>query len=171
MREFSKVSPNVWQSKRYNSLPSLEGRHLYLYLLTSEHQTSAGAYRLPDGYATFDLSWDLPLYLKARQELASADMIVFDEATSEVMITRWFKHNPPMSPSHFIGVEKLLKRLQSQLIWEEASQAAHEAWEAVQVAKLAKTNKSGKALASASYGQQETIPSRLQTPFMTRGQE
>ena len=49
MREFSKVSPAVWQSERFHSLPSDDGRYVHLYLLTNDHQNSAGCYRLPDG--------------------------------------------------------------------------------------------------------------------------
>ena len=113
MRDFSKISPALWHSKRFNNLPSDDGRYLYLYLLTNEHQTSAGCYRLPDGYATNDLSWELSRYVTARQELVAADLIFFDELESVVMITRWFKHNPPMSESHFVGINRLLEKLPS----------------------------------------------------------
>ena len=168
MRDFSKISPALWQSKRFNSLPSDDGRYLYLYLLTNAHQTSAGCYRLPDGYATNDLRWEHSRYVKAGQELVSADLILFDKTESVVMITRWFKHNPPMSESHFIGIERLLEKLPSQKIKEAASQAANEAWESV---KAAKVEKSGKAPPSASNGQQTVISERLLTPFMKRGRQ
>ena len=171
MRDFSKISPAVWQSKRFNTLPSDDGRYLYLYLLTCEHQTSAGAYRLPNGYALDDLRWELSRYVKARQELASADLILFDETESVVMITRWFKHNPPMNESHFIGIGRVLERLPSQMIWEAASHAANEAWEAVQATKLAKAEKATKPSPSGSNGQQGALPSRLQTQLLARGQQ
>lgn len=168
MRDFSKISPALWQSKRFNTLPSDDGRYLYLYLLTNEHQTSAGAYRLPDGYATNDLRWEFSRYEKARQELANAELIVFDETESVVMITRWFKHNPPMSESHFIGIGRMLERLPSQMILEAASKAALESWEWVHAARLAKAAKSVKALPNASNGQQGAIPNRLQTPYLAK---
>ena len=135
MRDFSKISPALWHSKRFNNLPSDDGRYLYLYLLTNEHQTSAGCYRLPDGYATNDLGWELSRYVSARQELVAADLILFDESESVVMITRWFQHNPPMSDSHFIGIERVLTKLPSQNIWIAASKAANEAWTSVQEEK------------------------------------
>ena len=59
MRDYSKISPALWQSARFNDLPSDDGRYLYLYLLTSSHQTSAGCYQLPDGYSCSDLRWPL----------------------------------------------------------------------------------------------------------------
>ena len=86
MRDFSKISPALWQSKRFNTLPSDDGRYLYLYLLTNGHQTSAGAYRLPDGYATNDLRWELSRYVKARHELISADLILIADAFFITMI-------------------------------------------------------------------------------------
>src|SRR5262245_38681348 len=75
MREFSKISPAVWHSPRFNSLPSDDGRYLYLYLLSSPHQTSAGAYHLPEGYACADLGWSQKRYREARETLIEADLI------------------------------------------------------------------------------------------------
>lgn len=138
MRDYSKVSPALWQSERFNSLPSDDGRYLYLYLLTNGHQTSAGAYRLPDGYACSDLRWPMERYAKARAELAAADLIRFDAETSVVMVTRWFRHNPPMSEKHLIGIERQLERLPSQSIVETALEALRDSWESIQAAKAAK---------------------------------
>jgi hypothetical protein len=171
MRDFSKISPAVWQSKRFNSLPSDDGRYLYLYLLTNEHQTSAGCYRLPDGYAINDLRWELSRYVKARQELVAADLILFDATESVVMITRWFKHNAPQNESHFVGVERLLQRIPSHMIWDAASNAVNESWEAVQAVKLAKAIKYGKALPSASNGLQGGLPSKALVNLIGRGRQ
>ena len=78
MREYSKVSPNVWQSERFNSLPSDDGRYLYLYLLTCQHQSSAGCYWLPEGLCLRGSRWPSNRLAKARQELVAADLILFD---------------------------------------------------------------------------------------------
>ena len=126
MRDFSKVSPAVWHSQRFNSLPSDDGRYLYLYLLTSSHQTSAGCYQLPDGYACSDLQWPLKRYTAARQQLVEADLIRFDSETGVVLITRWFKHNPPMSESHLTGIERVLERISSDSLREAAQEALPE---------------------------------------------
>ena len=171
MRDFTKISPAVWVSERFNKLPSDDARYLYMYLLTCEHQTSAGAFRLKDGYAIDDLKWDAPRFHAARLQLVEADLIHFDDAASCILITRWFKHNPPMSESHLIGIERQLERLPSKAIREVASLAANEAWESVKAAKLAKDIKSGKATPSASNGQQSAIPERLQTSYMRGGRQ
>ncbi len=123
MRDYSKISPALWQSARFNNLPSDDGRYLYLYLLTSSHQTSAGCYQLPDGYAFSDLQWPLERYEAARQQLVEADLICFNSETSVVMITRWFKHNPPMSKSHLTGIERVLERIPSDPLREAAQEA------------------------------------------------
>jgi hypothetical protein len=120
MRSFSKISPDLWDSERFTTLPSDDGRYLYLYLLTCRHQTSAGAYKLPDGYAATDLRWTSERYLCARELLVGADLIRIDSQTSVVMITRWFKHNPPMNADHLKSIEGELERLPSLCLAEAA---------------------------------------------------
>ena len=93
-KRFSKVSPAVWRSRRFTSLPDSDAKLLYLYFVTSEHQTSIGAYVIPTGYAIADLAWDAPRYENARTALVAADLIAFDDDTSTVYVLRWFKHSP-----------------------------------------------------------------------------
>lgn len=169
MRDFSKVSPVLWQSERFNSLPSDDGRYLYLYLLTNEHQTSAGCYRLPCGYASTDLRWPAERYLGALNQLIAADLVHYDEAAHVIGITRWYKHNPPMSVSHLLGIQRQLERLPSEPISKEALKEAQEAWEASEAARAAKAARKPKSrgLSDTLGGQ---FPERLQTGFLSRGQ-
>ncbi len=166
MREYSKVSPNVWQSERFNNLPSDDGRLLYLYLLTCSHQNSAGTYRLPDGYACVDLRWKPERYHNARAELVAADLIAFDDLASVVMICRWFRHNPPMSEKHLIGIERALERLPSESIAQHALEAAQEAWEAKQAERAAKNPPPPSA---PSYGGGKPSAELMRTALMNRG--
>lgn len=119
-RKFSKVSPALWRSGRFATLPTKEAKLLYLYFLTSEHQTSAGAFRIPDGYACEDLGWERKDYHEARQCLIDGEMIVFDADTEEVFVLRWFKHNPPTNPKHRAGTERLISEIDSDAIREIA---------------------------------------------------
>lgn len=116
MRKFSLVSPRLWTSKRYTSLPSDSGRLLYLYLLTCGHQTSIGAYPLPDAYACADMQWTLERYQKARLELVTADLIAFDLDIGVVAIRRWFKHNPITNDKHRKGALRLVAELEAPSI-------------------------------------------------------
>ena len=166
MRDYSKISPAVWQSPRFNNLPSDDGRYLYLFLLTCQHQNSAGCYRLPDGYACNDLNWLIERYLNARKILIDAGLILFDGVSSVLMITRWFKHNPPMNEKHFIGIERTLERLDSETIYDAACAALNEAWESIEAEKAARLQRKQKLAHGLSNGLQGAMPDRLQTPYL-----
>jgi hypothetical protein len=118
-REFSKVSPALWRSERFTSLESKD-QVLLLYFLTSEHQNSAGCYRLPDGYACSDLKWGLADYQTHRTRLIEADLIAFDQATLELYIRRWFQHCPPMNDKHAQGTIRLITDIDSDALRETA---------------------------------------------------
>jgi hypothetical protein len=158
MRDYSKVSPVLWQSQRFNSLPSDEGRYLYLYLLTNEHQNSAGCYRLRDGTACDDLQWPKDRFCRARAELVDADLIQFDPEFSVVRVMRWFKHNPPMNAKHLTGIERVLERLPSQTIAESALEALQASWESIQQTQATKTAQRQKA----AYGPSSDLSRQLQ---------
>ncbi|SFZ84491.1 hypothetical protein SAMN02983003_2040 [Devosia enhydra] len=123
-RQFSKVSPLVWHSKRFRSLDS-DGQLLFLYFLTCEHQTSAGTFRIPDGYAIADLAWELPRYLEVRQRVKAAGLIDCDEDENFVQVMGWFKFNPPTNEKHAQGTLRLLQGISSPRL-REASLTAFE---------------------------------------------
>ena len=166
MRGFSKISPALWDSERFNTLPSDDGRYLYLYLLTSRHQTSAGAYRLPDGYAATDLGWPPERYVNARELLVQADLIRFDTQTSVVMITRWFKHNPPMNESHLKSIEGELERLPSLTLAEAAHHDLEIIQESLNAERLAKIARKQKAAQGLPNDLGKTVSDRLNTRFL-----
>lgn len=166
MRDFSKISPALWHSQRFNTLPSDDGRYLYLYFLTCEHQNSAGCYRISDGYACDDLQWSQERYLNARSQLITADLIAFDNDCRVVMICRWFKHNPPMNEKHLIGIERVLEKLPSATIQKAAQDALSETWEAIAAEKLAKAQRQQKTPQGLGNGFGGAIPERLQTKFL-----
>lgn len=169
MRGFSKISPELWDSERFNTLPSDDGRYLYLYLLTCRHQTSAGAYKLPDGYAATDLRWLPERYVKAREQLQKADLIRFDSQTSVVMITRWFKHNPPMNADHLKSIEGELERLPSLLLAEEAHSDLLMIQESLDAERLAgKTARKQKPAHDSPNGLGGALRERLGTNYLNR---
>jgi hypothetical protein len=159
-RDYSKVSPRLWQSSRFGFLPD-DAKFAFLYLLTSEHQNSAGCYRLPDGYATADLRWTLDRYRKAREHLVKAGMIQFDPDESVVMIERWFNHNQPMSEDHLTGIERILERIDSDQIREAAQKALSDSWDAVQAQRLSKCRKKPSPAGESPSGSERHISERL----------
>lgn len=114
---FSKVHGRaLWRSKRFLGLSDSDAKLLLFYFMTSEHQTSAGAYAIPDGYAVADLGWELKRYHKARAQLVEAELIAFDEETDTVYVERWFKHNPAQNIKHAIGIRRQIEELESEVI-------------------------------------------------------
>lgn len=128
-KRFSKVSPAVWRSRRFNGLPDSDAKLLYLYFVTSEHQTSIGAYSIPTGYAIADLGWTSTTYSTARAQLETAGLIIFDKDTETVYVERWFKHSPPMNESHAQGCMRLIGELDSEMIQEKVQADFDAAWQ------------------------------------------
>lgn len=120
MRDFSKVSPLLWREKRFKELSSAETKTVYLYLLTCEHQNSAGCYRLPDGYAVEDLAITREAYSTARAELVAQGLILFDEGTSELFLSGWFQTNPAMNNKHAMSIKRRISELASDTLRERA---------------------------------------------------
>lgn len=118
-REYSKVSPKVWRSPRFRGL-QVEQKLFYVYVLTCEHQSSAGCFRLPDAYAAADLGWTERDLEKARSALIGAELLVHDPATEEYFVLRWFKHNPGTNPKHRSGIQRLISELDSDHVREAA---------------------------------------------------
>ncbi|WP_119820835.1 hypothetical protein [Mesorhizobium sp. DCY119] len=120
MREFSKISPQLWNSKRFRKLDNDDARYFYLYLLSCEHQTSAGCFRLPVAYAANDLNWETDRVQDSCAILGKSDMILHDADTDEVFIRRWFRHSPPTNKKHAAGIRSYIDRLESEFVAEAA---------------------------------------------------
>jgi hypothetical protein len=104
MRDFSKVAPNVWKSRRFWRLPDDAARYCYLYLLTGPHANSVGCYDLDPVYACGDLRWTRAAYSKALGDLFDVDLIELDLDENTVRITNWIKFNAPTNPKHALGM-------------------------------------------------------------------
>lgn len=104
MRDFSKVAPSIWRSRKFWLLPDDSARFVYLYLLTNPHANSAGCYSLPALYACADLQWSHEAYLKAIDSLTVVDLIEFDDAENTVRVVNWMTFNEPTNPKHALGI-------------------------------------------------------------------
>jgi len=166
MRVFSKISPAIWQSERFRSLPSQDGRFLFFYFLTSGHQTSAGCHQIPDGYACTDLDWTSERYKAARQELIDAEMIRFDPDCKVVMVTNWFKHNPPMNPKHAMGIEKALDSLPSEEIREAALEAFRDSQDSPKQPKGDDTSQPQKRTSESVCDAERHVTNLMNTSYM-----
>ncbi|MEQ1941502.1 hypothetical protein ABMA32_03670 [Mesorhizobium sp. VNQ89] len=116
-RDFSKLSPEIWRSPRFHSLGNSEAALLWHYYVAGPHANSSGCSRIPDGYAAADFApfgWTVADLVQHRQELADAQLITFDPATSEVYVDRWFVHNPPTNISHAKGASKIICKIEGE---------------------------------------------------------
>lgn len=104
MRDFSKVAPNVWKSRKFWALPDDSARLAYLYILTNPHANSAGCYDLPILYACADLRWLPQAYKEAIASLCDAGLIDFDHVENTVRIVNWMAFNEPTNPKHALGM-------------------------------------------------------------------
>lgn len=169
-REFSKVSPAVWRSKRFLGLPD-RGKIGYLYLLSNAHVTSAGVYELPPGYACSDLQWTADEYSEVLAELVQAGLIDHDPEFDVVMIERWFKHCPPSNDDHATGTRRRLAAIESDRLREKAFAGFDEANSARIEREAQKAAERAAKAAGRSRSISETIgsTSRLMDTRIMRG--
>jgi hypothetical protein len=122
-REWSKLSPEIWRSPRFQSLGDTGAALLWHYYVAGPHANSSGCCGVPDGYILADFAsfgWTAKELTKARKLLVDAGLVSFDPKTSEVYVDRWFVHNPPTNPSHAKGAAKLICKIASDSLREKA---------------------------------------------------
>lgn len=114
MREFSKVSPTVWRSKKFRSLKSVEARYVYLYLLTCPHASSAGCFDIHPLYACADMGLSDIQFGDCINSLCEAGLVEWDEDENTVLITNWTEFNAPANPKHALGILTQLRQASSE---------------------------------------------------------
>lgn len=110
MREFAKVGTAFWTSPAMQSL-SDDGKLLALYLVSSPHSTSAGIYRLPNGYVLGDLSWAPERVSKGFAELSEKGFATRCETTFWLVIHKHFQHNKVENPNQAKHILALLAQV------------------------------------------------------------
>jgi hypothetical protein len=108
MNRYSQVYSQIWFDEKYTEL-SDAAKLMFLYALTSPHGNMIGYYRLPVGYAACDLGWDKTDAANALKELASADMIRYDDKANVILIRHFLKYNPIQNENQAKGAVKLLE--------------------------------------------------------------
>lgn len=114
MRDFAKVSPSVWRSKKFRSLPNDTCRYVYLYLLTCPHANSAGCFDLHPQYASADMGLSVNTYLDCLDTVSKAGLIEFDWDENTVFIANWIEFNGPANPKHALGILSQLDQASSE---------------------------------------------------------
>ena len=107
MREYGKVHTSFWTSKTIRAL-SDDARTLAIYLLTCEHGSIIGAFRLPLAYACDDLGWVPERFKKGFKTLEEAGFAIYCRETQWVCIVKFMEWNRAENPNQRIAFNKAL---------------------------------------------------------------
>lgn len=101
-------------------------RCLGAYLLTCEHRTFEGLYRLPSAYAIADLGWTRETYDKAFAKLVAEGFVLGDDAADVVFLVNALEYRQPRGAKQIAGAINALKRLPSTGLLRNLYDAAKE---------------------------------------------
>lgn len=118
MRDYGKIHTGFWASETMLGLES-DARLLAIYLMTSQHTTMLGAFRLPDAYACEDLGWDSQRFQNGLETLSEAGFVKYDRATKIVWIVKFVKWNRPDNPNQQKSIAKLAQALPDSLAFKD----------------------------------------------------
>jgi hypothetical protein len=124
MRPYGKIFGAIWRSEDFRAL-SEDGRALVLYLLSCEHGSIAGVFRLPDGYACEDLQWDdLTRVRNALTEVERAGFAVRCERTKWVWVIKHLEWNRPENPNQRTAAREMFAEVPHTCEWRARFVAA-----------------------------------------------
>ena len=116
MRDYGKVYSTFWTSQTTGRL-SDTGRVLALYLLSCNHSTSAGVFRLPDGYVCEDLGWPSERVSEGFAELFRNGFANRCGTTQWVWIRKHFEFNAPENPNQRKAARKIALSVPDECCW------------------------------------------------------
>jgi hypothetical protein len=104
-RPYNRVEHTIWLQPWDNDV-----RLLAFYLLTCEHRTTEGLYRLPLAYVAEDLGWPQAKVAKRFQVLVAAGFVEHDPNAQVVLIVKALERQRP-NPNQAIAAIKKLRLL------------------------------------------------------------
>ena len=110
MRDYSKVSTSIWNSRKFTKL-SGNGKLLYLYFLTCPFVNSVGCFVIKELYALADLDWQPKTYKKALEEISSFDLVKLEPLENLVRIVNFLEFEQFSNPKHAAGSLKIALNL------------------------------------------------------------
>jgi hypothetical protein len=117
MRDYGKVYTSFWSSQNIQDL-SDDGKVLALYLMTCQHNTISGVFRLPDGYAAEDLKWTAGRVSKGFIELFDNGFANRCETTKWVWVIKHFEWNAPENPNQVKAAKKCSQSIPDECTWK-----------------------------------------------------
>ena len=117
MRDYGKVHSSFWSSPTISALTD-DGKMLALYLMTCQHNTIAGVFRIPDGYAREDLGWDAVRVVDGFVELFDKGFATRCIDTKWVWIRKHLVWNPPENPNQRKAIAKIAAQVPDECAWK-----------------------------------------------------
>lgn len=96
------------------------GKLLALYLMTCSHSTIAGVFRLPDGYVSEDLNWDVSTVSEGFAELFAKGFANRCETTKWVWVRKHLEWNKPENPNQRKSAAKIALSVPETCDWKPA---------------------------------------------------
>lgn len=116
MRDYGKVFSRIWESADFRALTE-DGRTLALYLLTCQHGTIAGVFRVPDGYACEDLQWGIERVSQGFANLEANGFATRCGVTKWVWVRKFLEWNPPENPNQRKSAAKIAAGIPRECCW------------------------------------------------------
>lgn len=114
MRDYGKLFCEFWTSATIQAL-SDDGKLLAAYLLTNQHCTLIGCYRLTPGYVCDDLNWMPERVSKGFTELFDKGFARRCEASNFVVIFKYLDWNPLENPNQHKSALKHFSKIPDSL--------------------------------------------------------
>lgn len=111
MRQFGIISSSIWRSRRFRQLSSHAARLVYLYLHTTTHGNSAGAFVLPAEMAALEMKLPPDEVRAAYHELAAVRLVRYDPEEELLQIVNFFRFNAIASRKHLQGPMRIVMAL------------------------------------------------------------
>lgn len=105
-RSYYRVGPAIWLEPWDD-----DTRYVALYLLTCNHRTTEGYFRLPLEYAIADLKWPARRFQAAFDHLVACEFIAYDADARVCLITKALEWQAPENPNQVKSAMKLVERV------------------------------------------------------------
>lgn len=113
MRIYGSIQISFWENSDIQSL-SDQSKLLAIYLLTGPHSNMLGCFRIPDGYITEDLKWEIKNSKNCFNQLSNIDFLTRDIQSSWIVVHQFLKWNPIQNPRQGVGIQKLFDAVPTQ---------------------------------------------------------
>lgn len=109
-RTYWRVSPAFWSDEKVSKW-SDDAKLLGLYILTCDHRTLEGLFRLPKGYIQEDLGWSAERLAQPFAQLLLDGFIEYDEANRICLIVHALEYQQPENPNQVTSAVKIIEEL------------------------------------------------------------